>query len=274
MENANVLFDMVDKKPVKRKETLGSFITFVFIVLLIRSFIFSPFRIPSGSMIPTLQVGDFIVTSKFSYGWSRYSIFGGSFIPYFQNRILKNRYPKRGDVMVFSNPNNPKEDWIKRVIGLPGDTVEMKEGRLILNGTMVPLNPIKQLDKESQEKKYEDHDGERRISGDLYEATIPQSEGKTVTYKVLKQLPFGEAELDHMDRVTVPEGHVFCMGDNWDGSSDSRGHLGFIAEKYFLGPALGIFFSINHEKVFLYKPWTWFLLPFNIRFNRCLFHAI
>lgn len=267
MANSNVLFDIANKKPLKKKETLGSFITFVFIVLMIRSFILSPFRIPSGSMIPTLKVGDFILTSKFSYGWSRYSLFGGYKIPYFSGRILKDRYPKRGDVMVFTNPKAPNQDWIKRVIGLPGDTVEMREGRLILNGTQVPLKLV--------QEDYKDHDGMESISGKVYEATINRSENKTITYKILKINEFGKGGLDHMDPVTVPKGHVFCMGDNWDGSGDSRSEqLGFVPQQYFLGPAIFIFFSINHEKVYLSKPWTWVLLPFNIRFNRCLFHAI
>ena len=251
----------------KKKESWGSFLTFVTVVLLVRSFVISPFRIPSGSMIPTLKVGDFILTSKFPYGWSRYSLFLGGNIPYFKGRIMDKNMPKRGEVVVFTPPKDTTSDYIKRVIGLPGDTVQMIGGYLHLNGKKVSLKPI--------QDKYNDWDGKQKIQGQLYEATIPTENGQK-TYRIVKQYPFGRAHLDNTPLITVPKDHIFFMGDNWDGSGDSRDidHLGLVHKNYLLGPALFTFFSVDHEDISLFKPWTWLKIPFKIRFSRCLYRSL
>jgi signal peptidase I len=244
---------------------IGSFLFFALIVLLVRSLLISPFRIPSGSMIPTLKVGDFIVTSKYPYGWSRYSFLFGGYVDYFKGKFGFEGFPERGDVMVFAQPNDTRIDYIKRVIGLPGDTIQMVKGRLYINSKEIPLKEVRQ--------EYKDHDGRDAIQGKVYEVSLPRGE-KTFQYQILKQEPFGQAPLDNTPLVTVPENHVFCMGDNWDGSGDSRADLGVVSREYFLGPALFIFFSLNHENIYWYKPWTWFMIPLKIRYDRCIFHKI
>lgn len=250
------------KSHTPRRETLGSFSFFVLVVLLVRSLLVSPFRIPSGSMIPTLLVGDFLVASKISYGWSRFSLFGGGWINYFPGKIMELSFPKRGDILVFACPYNTSQDWIKRVVAVPGDVVEMKEGRLHLNGQKIPLT--------KEKENYKAHDSERSIEGTVYKAEIPREEGKTYQYTVLKQEPFGQGGLDTMPPIRIEPDHVFCMGDNWDGSDDSRhlDKLGPVSKKYFLGPALFVWFSLDHQDISLMKPWTWLLLPFKIRFSR------
>ncbi len=247
--------------------SLGSFLFFALVILLIRSLLISPFRIPSGSMIPTLKVGDFIVTSKYPYGWSRYSFLFGGYVDYFKGKFGANGFPERGDVIVFAKPNDTTMDYIKRVLGLPGDTVQMIKGRLYLNNKEVPLKEIRQ--------GYKDHDGRNTIDGTVYEAEIPRGE-KPFRYQILKQTPFGLSVGDNTAAYTVPENHVFCMGDNWDGSGDSRfmSELGFVSRDYFLGPALFVFFSLDHENIYWYKPWTWLMIPLKIRYHRCIFHKI
>lgn len=242
--------------------SVGEFLTFVLLVVLIRSLLFSPFRIPSGSMIPTLKVGDFIVTNKFSYGWSRYSLLFGGYFNYFKGRIMDYSFPDRGDVIVFANPSNTEQDWIKRVVAVQGDTVQMIDGRLHLNNVKLPL--------EKEKGNYTDHDGEHSIEGTVYSATIPKGDGKECHYKILKQYPFGEARLDNTPILKVPEESVFLMGDNWDGSGDSRAmeQLGFVHKNYFVGPALFIFLSLDHQDIYWWKPWTWLMIPFKIRYGR------
>lgn len=262
-----------DVKPANK--TAGSFLFFMLIVVLIRSFVFSPFRIPSGSMIPTLRPGDFIVASKISYGWSSYSmVFGGymkQYFNFFAGKFLEFSFPKRGDVIVFANPSDVTKDYIKRVVGIPGDRIQMIEGRLHINGTKIPLNLVK-------EKFSEFEAGELNTKGvgNLYEARIPVEEGKEKVYTIWKKDSFGKNIVDNTPEYTVPEDHVFCMGDNWDGSSDSRfmNGVGYVHKNYFLGPALFVFLSVDPEYIDLFKPWTWLNIPFKIRYSRCLFHKI
>lgn len=245
----------------KKKESWGSFILFLIVVIMIRSFLFSPFRIPSGSMIPTLQVGDFIMTSKSAYGWSRYSLFLGGYVPYFSGRWMSCHTPQRGDVIVFANPQDTSQDWIKRVIGLPGDRVRMEAGHLFLNGQEVILREV--------QKDYRSHDSQSPITGTLYEVSIPRGQ-EMYRYTILKQNDFGQLASDYMSERTVPEGCVFCMGDNWDGSQDSRfsDKLGMIPMEYVIARALFIFFSVNCDDL-SWNPLTWIALPFKIRLQRC-----
>jgi signal peptidase I len=248
----------------KKKESWPSFFGFLLLVLIIRSLLFSPFRIPSGSMIPTLKVGDFIVTSKFHYGWSRYSLFMGGFFNYFSGRIMGNKTPDRGDIVVFAAPSSPETDYIKRVIGLPGDTVQMIGGHLYLNGSKVPLV---RTGKESDW----DGKGTNQKTGVVYSARLPRKDGSHRSYSIQRKEDFGTADLDDTPLTTVPEDHFFVMGDNWNRSADSRGLLGNVPKSHLLGPALFTFFSIDHEKIKLFKPWTWLLIPFKIRINRSFY---
>lgn len=245
----------------EKKSSFKGTLVFLIFLILIRSFLFSPFRIPSGSMIPSLKVGDLIISSKYAYGWSRYSMLGGGYVNYTSAR-LDTGFPKRGDILIFAYPSDPTTDFIKRVVGLPGDTIQMIQGRLHINGTEVPLEKV--------QEGYTDHDGYSPIAGTLYTATVPGEKGKVFTYRILKQHPFGESRLDNTPPITVPEGSVFCMGDNWDGSDDSRNldKLGCVPKEFFVAKALFVLASVDVEKISLFKPWTWLYLPFKIRFGR------
>ena len=215
-----------EKKTDSFKDTVKTIIYAVLIAVVIRSFLFEPFRIPSGSMYPTLEVGDYLFVSKYTYGYSRYS-FPAGIIP-FKGRIWES-LPERGDIVVFKFPRDNKTDFIKRVIGLPGDTVQVRRGRLYLNDKPVERKEI----------------GEYKISEFVirpelyteYEETLPN-------------------QVDNTTEVTVPEGHVFVMGDNRDRSDDSRVSVGFVPVENLIGKARFLFFSHN-DKGAWYKPWTW-----------------
>lgn len=232
-----------EQKP-KEKESYGFFQTLFAAIIcatIVRSFLFEPFHIPSSSMKPGLLIGDYIFVSKFSYGYSRYSFPFG--IDLFEGRTSEKR-PKRGDVVVFRLPSNPKINYVKRVIGLPGDNIQMKGGVLYIN------------DKEVS-KTYEGifKDGEIEIEEFL--ETLP--EGKTV--KVLDEK---KSDPDDTGVYTVPAKHYFMMGDNRDNSQDSRYEslVGFVSEDLLIGKANIIFFSARHQ---LWKIWK---LNDAIRFNR------
>jgi signal peptidase I len=238
-----------------QKET-GSFFTFLLLVLLIRTVLFSPFKIPTGSMIPTLLVGDQLIVSKFSYGVCNYSLLGSGWIHYFSGRIGKIQ-PKRGDIAVFTYPDNTTIDYIKRVVGVPGDEVQMKEGKLFINGQEAQLTEV--------QKDFKANDGFSDIRGTVYEEILPASKGHPEKkHLILKIQPFGESRLDNTRPVRVPEKHYYMMGDNRDGSADSRDMLGAVPDKYFIGPALFLFLSLSTDWSW-FKPWLW---PFQIRYTR------
>ncbi|MBM3631603.1 MAG: signal peptidase I [Alphaproteobacteria bacterium] len=240
---------------------------FCLIALIVRCLVITPCRVPSGSMLPTMQVGDFPILWKPTYGWSRYSFLGGGYINYFSGKIGGETMPKRGDVVVFTCPYDTTQDFIKRVVGLPGDRVQMINGIFHLNGKPLPLKL-----KESGVTQY---DGKRAVRGDIYTATLP-TEGGTVQYDIFKQYEFGQPDSDNTPEYQIPPDHFFVIGDNPDGSGDSRdmGRLGFIHKDYLLGRPLFTYLSINHEDIYWSKPWTWFLLPFKIRLNRSGYQRI
>ena len=183
-----------------------SFFPVLIFVLVIRSFIFEPFRIPSGSMKPTLVVGDFIFVKKFSYGLR---------LPVTETKIIETGQPARGDVVVFRLPSDPSINYIKRVIGLPGDTVSLERQRLTINGELVDL----------------------RANGEIFEQApiyIEDLDGRI--HQTLIHNP-GRSMQDGVYRV--PEGQYFVMGDNRDHSKDSR-FIGAIPEKYLVGEAVRI----------------------------------
>ena len=220
-------------------DTLKTIVYAILIAIVIRSLCFEPFKIPSGSMYPTLYVGDYLFVSKYTYGYSRHS-FPFS-LPLFKGRIWTDE-PKRGDVVVFKNPQDNSTDFIKRVIGLPKDKVKLEKGRLFINGEM-----LERKDKE--------------------EFVIRTSYGTVKHYnKYVEVLPEGKEHYileisddepnDDFIEVEVPEGHYFMMGDNRDRSDDSRVNVGFVPLEGLVGKARFLFFSHNDEGAW-YKPWTW-----------------
>jgi signal peptidase I len=238
---------MSAKKQEGLGETLLTVVYAVLIALVIRTFAFEPFNIPSGSMIPTLLVGDYLFVSKYSYGYSKHS-FPLSAAP-FDGRILESA-PQRGDVVVFKTPVDDKTDFIKRVIGLPGDTIRMQDGRLFINGQLVERTRV-------DEYTYRDTYGSvQRLN--LYTETLPGG----------KQHPILEEDdrsrFDNTPEFKVPEGHFFMMGDNRDISLDSRADVGFVPAENLVGRAEFLFFSTDGSAR-LWEVWRW---PFAMRFSR------
>ncbi|MDB5739008.1 MAG: Signal peptidase, partial [Alphaproteobacteria bacterium] len=193
------------------------------IAIVIRTFFFQPFNIPSASMEATLLVGDYLFVEKFSYGYSRYTFpFGGwPFGDKMQGRYFAHE-PTRGDVIVFKYPQDNSTDFIKRLIGMPGDTIQMKQGVLFINGKEIPKKRVADY--------VEKIDGEDHHVPQ-YEETLP--EGKT--YKVLDRDT--EGALDNTEEFHVPAGHYFMMGDNRDNSDDSRAAVGYVPAENLEGKA-------------------------------------
>jgi signal peptidase I len=251
----------------KETETSGSLLRFVlllaFLAWALRSFIIAPFSIPSGSMLPTLYIGDYLGVAKWPYGYSRYSFPFG--FPAFGGRILAH-LPERGDVVVFRHPSE-NTDLIKRVIGLPGDTVEVRGGALILNGRPVerrkappfampvsPNSPCKVVPPAAP--MIAGIRGQQLCLYPAYRETLPGG----LTYTVLDQVDTAPA--DDFPATKVPAGRVFLMGDNRDDSLDSRfapveGGIGFVPVENLIGRATVTFWSIDGSASY-WKPWTWF----------------
>lgn len=236
---------------VPKKETKGemfrSLIFAVALALIFRSFAFEPFYIPSGSMKSTLLIGDYVFVSKFNYGFSRHSLPLG--IPLIKGRIFRTE-PTRGDVIVFKLPSSIATNYIKRLIGLPGDHIQVRDGIVYINGTALPRKRI---------ENFMDYDEEGNVTSiPQYVETLPNG----VSYHVLDQDSHGK--LDNTDVYVVPEGHYFMMGDNRDNSQDSRvlDFVGYVPEENLLGPAKWIFFSASDS---FWKFWKW---PFSLRFRR------
>ena len=226
---------------------LKSILIAIFIALLIRSFIFEPFNIPSGSMKPNLLVGDFIFVSKYSYGFSKHSL--PFSLPLIPGKIFPNT-PERGDVVVFKTPENNRTDYIKRVIGLPGDKIEIKNGIIFINGSEIfrkKLNDFIDTDDNTQNKRV------RMYNEYFFNKEI----------NVLDITDNGIA--DNTQLFNVPENHFFVMGDNRDNSQDSRfiSTVGFIPYENLVGKAQFIFFSLENAR-FL-QIWKW---PNSIRYER------
>ncbi len=240
---------MENKKSGTLAETVRTIAYAVVIALAVRTFAFEPFNIPSGSMIPTLLVGDFLFVSKYSYGYSRYSLPWS--LPLFDGRLLE-RMPERGDVVVFKLPKDNKTDYIKRMVGLPGDRIQVRGGILHINGEAVKREKL----------------SEREEPGSLgfiqrvteYVETLPNGRQHRIW-----EISDREA-YDNTREYVVPEGHYFFMGDNRDRSQDSRasGQVGFVPFANLIGRAEFLFFSHN-DGARIWEVWKW---PSSIRFSR------
>jgi len=226
-------------------DTTKIIIQALLIALVIRTCLFQSYNIPSGSMIPTLLVQDFLFVSKYSYGYSRYSLPFN--LPLFSGRIWASQ-PQRGDVIVFKQPGNESTDFIKRLIGLPGDRIQMKEGRLYINDQIVPRERV------------EDYNtGWKKVP--QYVETLPGG----VKHRIL-EVNGDVGSLDNTEQYVVPEGHYFMMGDNRDNSEDSRvlSEVGYVPFVNLVGRAEVIFLSVN-EDASAWKMWEW---PWTIRSER------
>jgi len=238
-----------EQKTEKQASTIGETISVVIqallLALVLRTFVFQPFSIPSGSMKPTLLVGDYLFVSKFSYGYSNFSI---PFSPnLFDGRIWASK-PERGDIAVFKYPPNTEIDYIKRVIGLPGDKIQMKDGILFINGEAVK--------RVATDNFLDDETGSPPVP--TFIETLPNG----VSYTTIDINPRGIG--DNTREFEVPEGHYFMMGDNRDNSADSRFEVGYVPFENFVGKASVIFFSIRNNRHPL-AIWQW---PSDARFDR------
>lgn len=208
----------------------ASFFPVILIVFALRSFVVEPFRIPSGSMIPTLQVGDFILVNKYAYGIR---------LPILNKKIIDMDSPKRGDVMVFRYPEDPSLDYIKRVVGLPGDRVEYQNKRLLINGEEVPLSP--EADYLHSDRLYYSKQYTEKLGG--VEHAILNDTERPAFISEVHEFPQRENCIYNNAGLicTVPPGHYFMMGDNRDASSDSR-VWGFVPDQNIVGKAFFVWF--------------------------------
>lgn len=223
-------------------ETIRTVVYAVLIALVIRTIAYEPFNIPSESMLPTLLVGDYLFVSKYAYGYSRHSLPLSP--PIGDGRIFESQ-PERGDVVVFKLPRDDETDYIKRIIGLPGDRIQMRNGVLHINGEPV------------QRERVEDfvyRDGPRGVYRiPRYRETLPNG----VQYYTLDMVEGGDT--DDTPVFQVPPGHYFAMGDNRDNSVDSRvpsGGVGYVPAENLVGRAEILFFS-KPADVPIWEVWNW-----------------
>jgi signal peptidase I len=238
-----------EKKSGGLGETVNVIVQALILALVIRTLLFQPFSIPSGSMRPTLLEGDYLFVTKWAYGYSRHSL---PFSPNLFSGRIWGSPPERGDVVVFKFPPNTAIDYIKRVIGMPGDTVQMRDGQVFINGEAVQREKVDQITNPDITEV------DRPV--DVYRETLPNG----VSYNTLDLTPNGIG--DNTREFVVPAGHYFMMGDNRDNSSDSRFSVGFVPEENLVGRANIIFFSIAGGSSPL-EIWNW---PADLRPSRLL----
>jgi len=249
-----------NKSEAKKESWAETFRTVIYAVLIalgIRTVAYEPFNIPSESMLPTLLVGDYLFVSKYAYGYSKHSL--PFSLPLFDGRIFESPV-ERGDVVVFKLPSDNSTDYIKRIVGLPGDNLQVRKGVLYINNNAVP---------KTEAEKFPYPDGRGNVFRlPQYQETLPNG----VKHKTLDLIKGND--LDQTRVFTVPEGFYFAMGDNRDNSIDSRvaqtqGGVGLIPAENLVGRAEVLFFSTNGEAAW-WEVWRW---PWAIRYAR-LFTAI
>jgi signal peptidase I len=223
--------------------TALSILEALLIAVVFRTLLLQPFDIPSGSMEPTLLVGDYLFVSKYSYGYSHYSIPFSP--PLFSGRILAFHRPQRGDVVVFRLPSNTSEDYIKRVIGLPGDRIQLIDGVLNINGVAVERQRVAEFVGTNPCGPTPNNDAMMRVP--QWRETLPNG----VSYNTLNCRSFPGFP-DNTGVFTVPPGQYFMMGDNRENSEDSRfPEVGYVPFENLIGPAQIIFFSLaDHPSTF------------------------
>ncbi len=241
----------IDKGWLRKKRTAGaaepivvemarSFFPVILVVFLLRSFLFEPFKIPSGSMIPSLLVGDFILVNKYTYGIR---------LPVINKKIVEMNSPQRGDVMVFRYPEDPTKDFIKRVVGLPGDKVSYQNKRLTINDQVIPTEStgtITEVDGQLQLSRYETFT--EKLASVPHKMMINPERpaiglGAVRQFPNLKKCEYNESGVT----CTVPPGHYFMMGDNRDNSDDSR-YWGFVPEGNIVGKAFLVWMNFSAMK--------------------------
>ncbi|MGD1869407.1 MAG: signal peptidase I [Neomegalonema sp.] len=241
------------------KESLGEIFRTVIYALLIalvfRTLLFQPFSIPSGSMKSTLLIGDYLFVSKYAYGYSRYSLPYGKYIP-FEGRIF-GAEPERGDVIVFKLPRDNQTDYIKRLVGLPGDRIQMKNGRLHINGAPVQVQPdgefVEPNVRQGPERRPPRCIRPISTATDCVKQSFVETLPGDVTHTILS-IDGGRGSMNNTSVYTVPEGHYFFMGDNRDNSQDSRTIVGFVPFENLLGRADLVLLSSSGA---FWEIWNW-----------------
>ena len=241
------------KKNIKKNiiDNINTLFYALVIAILIRSLFFQPFYIPSSSMEPTLLIGDRIFVSKYTYGYSKHSFPFSP--PLFSNRIM-GKTPEYGDLVVFKTPADNRTDYIKRLIGLPGDSIQFIEGEIFINDQ-----------KTSRRKIYETFEircGSHSPETNAYEETLPNGKKHIAVYNK-------DGTMKNTDKYTVPKNHYFFLGDNRDCSKDSRflSSVGYVSNENLVGNAKLIFFSNDTINSSIFKFWNW---DNSLRVNRFL----
>ena len=225
-------------------ETVSVILQALLLALILRTFLFQPFNIPSGSMKPTLLIGDYIFVSKWSYGYSHHSL---PFSPKIFSGRIWGSDPERGDVVVFKYPNDTSKDYIKRVIGLPGDTVQLKDSVVLINGQAISR---------AQKGSFVDTGAATGVP------VFIETQQNEKSYETIDVQPGNYA--DNTPVFKVPEGHYFFLGDNRDNSADSRFDVGMVPAENLVGKAQVIFLSLENGDP-AWQIWKW---PTSMRWNR------
>ncbi len=234
-------------------DNLSTIFYALIIALIIRSFLFQPFYIPSSSMEPSLLVGDRLFVSKYSYGYSKHSF---PFSPNFTNKRFFFKEPKRGEIIVFKTPADNRTDYIKRLIGLPGDEIQFINGNLYLNN-----NQVLKTKKNKEDLKI--FCGKEMIDVIAFDEKLPNGYSYTAVYKK-------EGTFTNSDKYIVPKNHYFFLGDNRDCSKDSRylNSVGYVNKLNLVGKARIIFFSTDKKVGNIFQIWKWFdIIQWNRLFN-------